>query len=245
MAPAQNDASYIRYSGRIAYIHDTDGENGRENFTITRFPGDERTVRAICEMDKRRLLRDVTYTVSDDFRPRDCYNRVRVDGQLAGSAWFHFDENVIEVEGDITGIGRFTQRRRLPTASPYFACHPLVVDGWHAAAFDHQSQDKVQLIENATNSSMPLDGSAAPILGVVRKGLEYVGEEVLTVQAGTFKAKHFRIIPMRVEAPDWTPMDLWVHGDENIFLRIRWDMIGQTYELTELDAPKSVAQRLP
>jgi len=235
-------AHYQTYSGRIAYVHDSHGETGREWFTVTVVPGEERTVRARCEMDEIDLLRDVTFTVDHAFRAKDAFNRLRVGGRFAGSAWFRFDGPEVEVQGLVDGMGRMEQRVRLNKPTPIFACHPLLVDGWHAAAHD-PSQPGVQLIEDATNSSMMLDGSTAPLLGIVRKGLEFIGEETVTVPAGSFRARRYRIHPMRLEA-DWDPLDFWVHGDEHILVKIRWDMIGYSYILTELDAPPNIAERL-
>jgi len=236
--------NYVTYSGRIAYLHDKDGENGREWFTVTTVPGEERTLRARCEMDEIGLLRDVTFSTDHDFNARDAFNRLRVNGVFAGSAWFAFDENEIVAEGVFPDLGRLSQRRRLRHPTPIFACHPLLVDGWHAAACDRIPGDGIKLLEDATNSSMMLDGSTAPLLGVVRKGIEFIGQEDVTCPAGRFAARRYRIHPMRVEAPDWTPLDFWVHGTENILIKLRWDMIEMTYILTELDAPSSIAQRL-
>lgn len=234
---------HISYRGTISYRHDRHGETGREWFTVTTMPGGERTIRALCEMDDLSLLRDVTFTVGPDFAPRDAFNRLSLNNRFAGSTWFRFDGNRVECEGLIAEQGRVSQSLTLAHRTPVFACHPLYVDGWHAAAFDHARGERVQLLEECTNSSMKLDGSTAPLLNVVRKKLEYVGREPITVGAGTFEADHYRIHPLRADTPDWTPLDLWTHGPELVFVKLRWDMIESTYELVELDAPDEVARR--
>jgi len=235
---------HVTYRGLIRYRHDRLGETGREWFTVTTTPEGERTVRAICEMDDLQLLRDVTLTVGPDFAPRDCFNRLSIADRFVGSSWFYFNGVNVECQALVAGEGRREQHVSLRHRTPVFACHPLYVDGFHAAAFDHSRDESVQLLEECTNSSMKLDGSTAPLLGIVRKQLEYVGPEVLTVEAGTFAARHYRIIPLRVEDPEWTaiPLDFWVHGTECILLRLRWDMIESTYELASLDAPDSIAR---
>ena len=221
--------------GRIRYMHDRHGENGREWFTITVAPDGAQTIRAMCEMDDIGLLRDVTYTVGPTFRPRDCFNRLSMRDEFQGSSWFLFRGNSIECEGLLANGGRIRQVVELEQPTPVFACHPLYCDGWHAAAFDHSAGTKVQLLEDCTNSSMKLDGSTSPMLGVVRKRLEYIGMEEITVPAGRFMADRYRIHPMRRENPEWTPLDFWVRRPELLFLKLRWDMLEMTYELAELD----------
>jgi len=237
---------YLRYHGKIRYVHDRDGETGREHFTVTVSPTRERTIRAICEMDDISLLRDVTLTVGPGFEPRECYNRLCRDGEFIGSSWFFFDGADIECQSLFADDGRTEQRVTLSQPTPVFACHPLYVDGYHAAAFDHSRPERRQLLEDCTNSSMMLDGSTKPMIGVVRKAVEYVGREPISVPAGTFVADHYRIWPLRVAERHWndTPLDFWVHGPELLFLKLRWDMIESSYELVELDAPPEVAQRL-
>jgi len=238
--------SHLSYRGRIRYTHDRFGETGREWFAITTVPGAERTIRATCEMDDIGLLRDVTLTVGPDFAPRDCFNRLSMAGRFVGSSWFVFDGPDIECQSIYADEGRSEQRVHLCRPTPVFACHPLYIDGYHAAAFDHANPARIQEFEDCTNSSMELDGSSKPMIGVVRKAIEYVGREEIEVPAGRFLGDHYRIRPLRVATPEWnkTPLDFWVHGPELLFLKLRWDMIESTYELVELDAPAEVAQRL-
>lgn len=223
------------FRGKILYLHDEHGETGREWFTVTALDGREQTVRAMCEMDDLQLLRDVTFTVDAAFRPRDCFNRLVIADRFEGSSWFRFTDRMVECEGMLGNGTRIRQHIELQRPTPVFACHPLYCDGWHAAAYDHADPQRLQVLADCTNSSMKLDGSTAPMLGLVRKGLEYLGRETLRVRAGSFAADHFRIHPMREEAPHWTPLDFWVHGPDHVFLRLRWDMIRWTYELAEIE----------
>ncbi len=48
--------------GKVLYIHNQDGEIGREWFTFTVQPSGNRTLRAQYEMDDSVLLRHVIYT---------------------------------------------------------------------------------------------------------------------------------------------------------------------------------------
>ena len=51
--------SHRSYRGKMLYLTDGVGEMGREWFHVTVQPDGTRTMRATCEMDDDRLLRDV------------------------------------------------------------------------------------------------------------------------------------------------------------------------------------------
>ena len=58
---------YRSVSGEVLYLHDERGQVGHEQFTITEDLDQNRTLRAICEIYEERLLRDVTYTVDQNW----------------------------------------------------------------------------------------------------------------------------------------------------------------------------------
>ena len=84
------------YRGRVDYIHDDIGERGREWFSVTVQPDGMRTLRSQCEMDDTRILRDVTYTVDECWRPIDAYVRISVEETFMGAAWFRFGAEIVE-----------------------------------------------------------------------------------------------------------------------------------------------------
>ena len=58
----------------------------------------------------------------------------------------------------------------------------------------------------------------------------YLGEERVWVPAGEFEARRYALR----WNPAWPPADIWVHGPQALFLRLRWEMIDAHYELTDL-----------
>jgi hypothetical protein len=219
------------YRGRISYIHDRLGETGREWFTVTVGPDGQRTVRALCEMDDDRVLRDVTYTVDGAWRPQDAFVRLSVADRFVGSAWFRFSEQGAECEAHLAREGRVSQRVDLGHRPPIFAPHPLVCDGWQAAAFDHSRPEMVQLFPGACNSSHMANGGSGPLIGWVDKKLEHVGDGTLTVPAGTFDVRHYRIIL----PDDRPPLLLWVTGEDRLLVRLSWTLLESRYDLVEVE----------
>jgi hypothetical protein len=74
------------YRGKVSYVTDGVGEMGREMFHVTIQPDGTRTLRATCELDDDRLLRDVVHTVDKDWRPVDAFVRLTIAEQTAGAA---------------------------------------------------------------------------------------------------------------------------------------------------------------
>lgn len=58
----------------------------------------------------------------------------------------------------------------------------------------------------------------------------YLGEETLTVPAGTFAARRYAL---RWD-PSWPAADLWVRREDCVFLAMDWSHVAARYELTEL-----------
>lgn len=221
------------YRGRIAYLRDGRGELGREWFTVS-VNAEQRTVRAYCEMDDIALTRDVTYTVDGAWRPLDAFVRLTKAERFVGASAFWFDEQGVDCEGFTASDGRFSQRVNLPRRSTLFAPHPLVTDGWQAAAFDYSRGVGRQRLEWCTNSSPEPDGGTGPNVGVVYKDLEYCGDERVTVAAGTFLARRMKIHPLMNEMANWPPLEFWVAGTDFLMVKMRWDLLKSTYELVKL-----------
>jgi len=223
------------YRGQISYRHDRLGEQGREWFSVSVQPDGTRTLRAVCEMEDEDLLRDVTYSVDGHWRPQDAYVRLTRDGSFHGASWFRFDDEGAECEGFTIEEGRFRQRVELGQCPTLFAPHPVVSDGWQAAAYDYSKGPGMLSLENCANSSSRPDGGSGPMLGIVFKDLEYLGEEHIVVGAGSFRARHLKIHPRQAAMAAWPPLEFWVAGSDFLLLRLRWDLLETTYDLVALD----------
>ncbi|MSO64745.1 MAG: hypothetical protein EXQ85_02895 [Alphaproteobacteria bacterium] len=218
------------YGGTILHIHDSGREIGRETFTIT-VHTDQRTVRAVCELEGEEVLRDVTYTVDGDWSPVDAFVRLTIKDRFQGSGWFRFDDEGAACETFTADAGRLSQRVTLGHRPTVFVPHPLVTDGWQTGTFDHAKADRVQRIDGGAHSSPHAHGGSGPMIGVSSKRFEYVGEERLTVPAGTFDTRHYRLLSNR---PDWSPLELWVFGPDRQLAKAHWDLRERDYILTDL-----------
>ena len=217
------------YRGRVSYITDEVGEMGREWFHVTIQPDGTRTMRATCEMDDDRLLRDAVMTVDKDWYPVDAFVRLTVEEQLVGSSWFNFSEHHAECEGVIAAEGRFSQRIDTQSRAGFLGAHPVHGDAWACATLQRTTAPGEQ---NFSTSHMPNGGSGpklvpTPIEYAYKK---YVKDEPIEVPAGRFETKHFQFF-----VGEYPPIDIWTYGSDYIPVRLRWDLLKQSYELMELE----------
>ena len=217
-----------RISGTIAYIGDHGGERGREFFDVTVHADGSRTLRATSEMDDTDILRDVVYTVDGAWQPVDAYVRLTVRGAFMGAGWFLFTDRQAEGEIFTAETGRMSQRITTDRRTPSFGAHPVVGDALHLGCFRGAKQEGSQTHPDVLMSSPLPNGASGPMLSPLALTAEYLGEEEITVPAGTFVTDHYRYV-----LPDDPDEHVWVIPEDYTLVRLRWDRLETTYELVE------------
>ena len=211
--------------GRIAYLGEDGEETGREWFEMVRHARG-RILRAFCEMDSLGLSRDVTLALDSESRPVDAFVRVIQRGEVLGSTQFILGNGELRVVGRVAGRGEIDQTLTLERPLGYLGLHPLVGDALIANARGTANLGAFERIACYTNSQSPA-GEVGLYAMPVSIDVAYLGTETLDVQAGRYEARAYALR----WKPEWEPARLWVHGDEALFLRLDWPMIGARYEL--------------
>jgi hypothetical protein len=221
-------------------------ERGREHFTITRHGDGRRTLRAHAEIDDApNVLRDVTLTVDADWITRDAFVRLSVGDESFGSAWFRFEDEHAECEGWTHERGRISERVDYERPPPIFGTHPIQGDAWHLHSVDRTGGPCVQVYDRFLMSSLDHRGATGPSLVWHDAGMkvEFVGEERITVGAGTFDALHFCYgergsdRPGSNESGEHPPYEVWTTADGE-FILLRAFVTGYMkthYELVEFE----------
>jgi len=220
------------YMGKMLYLTDGVGETGREWFHVTIQPDGTRTMRATCEMDDDQLLRDVVLTIDPDWFPVDAFVRLSIEGKLVGSSWFHFTRNSAECQGFTAKEGRVTQNFSTEGRVGFFGAHQLHGDAWACATLGRDKDRSFAAGDlNFSSSHLP-NGGSGPILVPTPDDFmtkKYVGDEPLEVAAGSFDTRHFQFF-----VSDFPPIDVWTRGADFVPVKLRWDLLNQSYELVEL-----------
>lgn len=221
------------YRGQMVYLTNGVGEMGREYFSVTVQPDGMRTLRAQCEMDDDRLLRDVVLTVDSAWHPVDGFVRLVVEEQLVGSSWFAFGRQYAEFQGRLAGAGRVS--RQVPTTEPieYFGTHALHGDAWVVGRLRRWrgAMEDFPLATFAT-STLANGGSGPELLRLGRgySRIEDLGIERIEVAAGSFETRHIRVL-----VPGVDDFDVWAGGEDCLPVRLTSDVLGQTYELVKVE----------
>jgi hypothetical protein len=228
----------IRYTSKKPELMDQ--ERGREWFTFTRHSDGKRTLRARCEIEEPSptVHRDIIYSLDEHDKPMDCHVRLVVGDTFMGSGWFLFRDGQIECESFGPSIGRLSQTRDTAGDFDGFGTHPIVGDGYLTRCMEVSKGPHKRRIR-CFLPSPDHRGASAPMIAEVHITLEYVGDESVTVAAGTFACRHFRFIDD--EGPGMggnqhPAYDMWVTADADaIFVRGGVGGYMMTwYELVEL-----------
>lgn len=233
-------------SGTIAYTSNKPGREGaargREQFRITRHHDGAVTIRAHCEIEEPdpAVLRDIVYSLDPAGRPADCFVRLTVGDAFMGSGWFRMTPDAIECESHGPSIGRLSQT--VPTNGAYdgFGTHPIICDAYLTRCMADAAPGTRRPLR-VFLPSLDHRGATPPQIAEGRLFLEYVGEEEITVAAGTFACRHFRFTDeeggMVSKDGAHPPYDVWTTADDTaLFVQGGVGGYMQTwYELVALD----------
>lgn len=212
-------------------------KRGFERFHFTQHTDGKVTLRAHCEIEEPAptVMRDVIYSLDERRKPMDCHVRLSVGDHFMGSGWFRFTDDMIECESYGPKIGRLSQRMPIRAPIEGFGTHPVVADGYLLSLYDWS---KVK--EQPMHVYLPSPdhrGATPPMIAEARMILKYLGDETVTVKAGTFATRHFQFVDPGGGMGDHPAYDVWITNDEDAVM-VQGGVGGymQTwYELVELE----------
>ena len=194
---------------------------------------------AHCEIDDEpNVIRDVSLAMQHDTgMPLDCSVRLTVGNKFEGSGWMRFADGYAECETYNRRDGRI--RQKIDTAAPvkWLQSHPIVGDALLMKLYDLDKGTGTTVFSDLFLTSPDHRGATGPMFFITGFSLVYVGDEEVTVGAGTFQARHFQVTGTAGNLPEeHPPYDVWCTADDDyILLRAGAAGYMQThYELTEL-----------
>lgn len=229
------EMSNFKYQhGRLTYLKKSTGqERGREDWQLTRNRDGSVTLRCLAMTDRSKFVRDVTYTRGPDGRPMDVFLRLQVGSALIGTGYFRTEADKLTAVTDCADTGHTVQTVSIPTDFFSIITHAVMLDGWAFFNYDRALGGEQKRTVYYTSSRR--DGTDLPLgrLGTYR--LNFLGEEEITVPAGTFKAAHFTMDFDEYKVP---VSHLWVAGEDKILLRYDWVDMDYEYVLTSWQTEK-------
>lgn len=214
---------------------------GREDFTFTIHGDGKRILRALCEIEEPAptVLRDVTYALDEHDMPMDCFVRLTIGDRFMGAGLFMIRDGHVECESYGPSIGRVSQRVKIEGAYDGFGTHPIQGDAYITKKVDISKGPHVHQLRTFLPST-DHRGATPPLIAEARLQLAYVGDERITVAAGSFDCRHFRFSDehggMVSDKGAHPVYDVWVTADDDaIFVQGGVGGYMQTwYELVEL-----------
>ena len=215
-----------------------DEERGREYFSLTRQSDQMIVMHAHCEIDDEpNVVRDVVLAMDENAAPYDCSARISVGDKFEGSGWMYFTEEKACCESWSATDGRIQQEILTQGRIKWLQAHPIVGDGVLMKLYDLSQGPGKTFFPDVMLTSPDHRGATGPELFQTGFGIQYVGEEEVTVGAGTFQSRHFQVVDTAGNLPEeHPPYDVWVTADED-YLLLKASVAGymQThYELMEL-----------
>ncbi len=222
--------NYRTLAGRIDYVTDDVGVRGAENFYITIHEDGSRVLRACCEMHDEVLVRDVLLALDANFAPLRANVHLMVGGRFHGVGDYQFESGAVHFQGQRSGEAVVTKTVALDSPAPSFGSHSVQNDAWAYGAFDRHRDGAAEcVIAGIPITSKLPNGGDGPTVILAEHRHRYVGEEQITVPAGQFQCRHYQFL-----FDDWPAIDYWVHGPDYLMVKCRWDLLRQSYILTEL-----------
>ncbi len=208
--------------GTIAWRVLSTGEvRGEEQFHITAHPDGSRTVMAVSRYGPRDIQRHSLYRIDAALRPVEAAIQYWIEGTWRASGTLTATDTHVTVQSrGPQGDAAHT----LETSGPFAVLpHQLAPDAWRVLLYD-KSAGGVQ--ELSVYDPAPLADGPDGMLGkMTSHKAEYIGQERLTVPAGTFDCDHFRI---------GDSIDLFVTGQDAVLVTWRFSAIDREHVLTRL-----------
>lgn len=216
---------------------------GREHFILTKQADGLSILHAHCEIDDApNVIRDVSASFETaTMRPQDGYVRISVGDIYEGSGWFRFTDDRASCHVFNKDSGAESTHLNIEVPTPWFGHHAIINDGFLSRFFPLTAKPGKLRMENVMMSSPDHRGATGPMLFPLSFGVIYVGDETVTVGAGTFKARKFEIVDTAEGLPEeHPPYQMWCTKDEDgLFLKGGVQGYMQTYyELVNLDRQK-------
>ena len=215
-------------------------ERGREHFILTQQADGNDVLLAHCEIDDEpNVIRDVSLALRhSDSSPLDCSVRISVNNKFEGSGWMRFSDGYAECECLNHKDGRISQKIETKGKVGWLQSHPIVGDALLMKLYDLNQGPGSTHFSNMFLTSPDHRGATGPQLFVTEFSLVYIGEERISVEAGTFDARHFQVAGTAGNLPqEHPPYDVWCTADDDyILLKASAGGYMQTYyELVQLE----------
>lgn len=208
-------------TGRYAYSTLKDQRaRGHEDFYLTVHDDGSRSLTMWHDIFARHSQFSVSLSIDPAERPRDAMVSYWTGEGYKGSTFIQVDG--ANLTADHRGAtGDRNQALQVPERFS-IGTHPVAGDGWHTVSCDshRDAEGKVQVYTMEATADLQ-----KPMLGQLTKlPCEPLGEELITVPAGTFDTLRYRLAGVS---------DVWITRQDRLMVKFVSARLDRTYMLTE------------
>lgn len=214
-------------AGTITYFS-SEGASGHERFEMIPHASG-RTLRALCRMDDIDVWRDVSILLDSNSRPINAHVRIVQAGVVRAAMAYTTIANSLKYYGMTATQADVDEHITLQAPLDYLGLHPLVGDALVTCLRGRDSPGVFRSVRGYTNS-YSADGESGLLAYPIAIDVAFIDSGPVRVAAGDFFAHHYQL---RWQS-QWPVADLWVDGDDALFLKLTWELNRSRYELTEL-----------
>lgn len=224
-AAEQSNANIVRMAMGTHSFYEEDGTTlrGQEFFRMMVHPDGHRTMIATKNMFSNDRHHNIIMRVDEAFRPVDVFASYNYPVGYKGSVRVTVDGDLLQASS-FGPIGRTDHEIRVPPALAIIT-HAEGLNAWNASVMDPEdSRDMDGPVTLARTSYFisPVRDGNGPVLGKIRRAeLTRVGEETITVPAGTFETIHYNT----------GILDVWAMKGDRIL--VKQTFRGESYILTD------------
>jgi len=192
---------------------------GQERWTVTVHSDGTRILRSFLDQSIGGTQINLVLRVEQDFRPIDAFASVYSRGKFLGSGFYAIEGDALNVSVNAPG-GYFTDKVALPERYSLLL-HPIAADGWHYGHYN-KARGGAQMTSLCTLGAAGRSVHCA--MYPIR--LEFLGNETITVPAGTFETEHYAFGQVT---------EVWIAGRDKIVIQHEYKVRGSRHRLTVLE----------
>ena len=218
-----------RTQGVIGYRNADAKLVGREEFALN-YSSSGIRLEANCDLQRFQLTRVVSIAMDVNWLPEHGSLRLAREGKPILSSEFDVGHQQITVSNQLANGTKREQVLPNQSGVKYLGLHPLQGDALVTTQLPKMLRANTFYNVPAITNSVSENGDEGEQASLLDISVAYVGIEPLTVSAGRFMARRFKLS----WHPKWPPAYLWTMIDQPIFLKMVWSQVPYWYELMSL-----------
>lgn len=215
----------------INYLDKNGLKRGEEPCFVTIHSDGQRVIRATSKIFESQIIRDVIYNVDKNFKPIDCYIKIRKDDKLISSSFYYFTEDNIYLNGLNEHYQVISENLKCKHIQSFIS-HAVSTDVWHSANIIKDSSVGIQNISPIFSSSPLPNGASSSVIYRWDLKAKFIDVKVIETPAGKFEAEHIQYY----EKDNSLWLEMWCTNDiDRVMLKMYYPIYDSYYVLNELN----------